>query len=78
MLREPAVKSFVDRGYEDAHQGIPLDERYTSFDPFDMVIDIILLRGVELTRAGRCPPERCGSLSDHLHVFAEVRGVLGQ
>ena len=78
MLREPAVKSFVDRGYEDAHQGVPLDERYTSFDPFDMVIDIILQRGVEVTRAGRCPPERCESLSDHSPVYAEVRGVLGE
>jgi len=77
ILTEPAVKSFVDRGYQDAHQGIPLEERYTSFDPFDMILDIILPRGVEVTSAGRCPPERCESLSDHLPVFAEVRGVLG-
>jgi len=77
ILTEPAVKSFVDRGYQDAHQGIPLEERYTSFDPFDMILDIILPRGVEVVTAGRCPPERCESLSDHLPVFAEVRGVLG-
>jgi endonuclease/exonuclease/phosphatase family metal-dependent hydrolase len=78
ILTEPAVESFVDRGHQDAHDGIPLEERYTSFDPFDMILDIILPRGVEVTNAGRCPPERCGSLSDHLPVFAEVRGVLGQ
>lgn len=78
VLTQPAVKSFVDRGHEDAHQGVPLEERYTSFDPFDMVIDIILPRGVEVADAGRCSPERCGSLSDHLPVFAEVRGVLGE
>ena len=77
-LTEPAVKSFVDRGYVDAHQDIPLDERYTTFDPLDMVLDIILPRGVEVTNAGRCPPERCGSLSDHLPVFAEVRGIFGE
>jgi endonuclease/exonuclease/phosphatase family metal-dependent hydrolase len=72
------VKSFIDRGHEDAHQDVPLEERYTSFDPFDMVLDIILPRGVVVTRAGRCPPERCEALSDHLPVFAEVRGVLGE
>jgi endonuclease/exonuclease/phosphatase family metal-dependent hydrolase len=74
---EAAVKSFVDRGYDDAHQALPLDDRYTSFDPFEMVIDLIMTHGVEVTSAGRCPPERCESLSDHLPVFAEVRGVLG-
>ena len=74
---EAAVKSFVDRGYDDAHQALPLDDRYTSFDPFEMVIDLIMTHGVEVTDAGRCPPERCESLSDHLPVFAEVRGVLG-
>jgi endonuclease/exonuclease/phosphatase family metal-dependent hydrolase len=77
MLTEPAVKSFVDRGYDDAHQALSLGDRYTSFDPFDMVIDLIMTRGVEVIDAGRCPPERCESLSDHLPVFAEVRGVLG-
>jgi endonuclease/exonuclease/phosphatase family metal-dependent hydrolase len=77
-LTEPPVKSFIDRGHEDAHQDVPLEERYTSFDPFDMVLDIILPRGVEVTRAGRCPAERCGTLSDHLPVFAEVGGVLGE
>lgn len=76
-LNEPAVKSFVERGHVDAHQGVPLAERYTSFDPLDMVLDIILPRGLDVTTAGRCPPERCGSLSDHLPVFAELAGVLG-
>lgn len=77
-LTEPPVKSFIDRGHEDAHQDVPLEERYTAFDPFDMVLDIILPRGVEVTNAGRCPPERCGTLSDHLPVFAEVSGVLAE
>jgi endonuclease/exonuclease/phosphatase family metal-dependent hydrolase len=75
-LEEPAVKSFVDRGYADAHQALLLDARYTSFDPFPMVIDLILPRGLEVIEAGRCPPERCESLSDHLPVFARLRGVL--
>ena len=77
VLTEPAIKSFIDRGHEDAHSGLPLVERYTSFDPFELVIDIILPRGVEVIDAGRCPPERCESLSDHLPVYAQVRGVLG-
>ena len=77
VLTEPAIKSFLDRGHEDAHSGLPLAERYTSFDPFELVIDIILPRGVEVIDAGRCPPERCESLSDHLPVYAQVRAVLG-
>jgi endonuclease/exonuclease/phosphatase family metal-dependent hydrolase len=71
-LTEAAVKSFLDRGFDDAHRSVPLAERYTSFDPFDMVIDLVLVRDVEVSAAGRCPPERCEALSDHLPVFAEV------
>lgn len=77
VLTEPAVKSFIDRGHDDAHQGLPLEERYTSFDPFPMVIDLIFTPGVTVSGAGRCPPERCESLSDHIPVFAEIQGVLG-
>jgi len=77
VLTERAVKSFIDRGHDDAHQSLPLDERYTSFDPFPMVIDLIFTPGVTVSGAGRCPPERCESLSDHLPVFAEIHGVLG-
>lgn len=77
VLTEPSVKSFVDRGYVDAHQELPLEDRYSSFDSFPMVIDLILPRDLDVTDAGRCPPERCESLSDHLPVFAELSGVLG-
>ncbi|MBT8450428.1 MAG: endonuclease/exonuclease/phosphatase family protein [Deltaproteobacteria bacterium] len=77
VVTVPAVKSFTDRGYLDAHQSLELADRYTSADPFDMVIDLIFTRGLALVSAGRCPPERCESLSDHLPVFAEVSGVLG-
>jgi len=76
-LNEPAVRSFLERGYSDTHQNLPLDQRYTSFDPFPMVIDLIMTKNLEIVSAGRCAPERCGSLSDHLPVFARVRGVLG-
>jgi len=76
-LVEPGVKSFLDRGYEDAHQDLALESRYTTFDPIPMVLDLILTKGVVVTQAGRCPPRRCESLSDHLPVFAEIRGVLG-
>ena len=77
VVTVPAVKSFVDRGYLDAHRSLELAERYTSADPFDMVIDLIFTRGLGLVDAGRCPPERCELLSDHLPVFAELSGVLG-
>jgi endonuclease/exonuclease/phosphatase family metal-dependent hydrolase len=75
-LNEPAVKSFLDRNYVDAHQGLPLEDRYTTYDPINMVIDLIMVRGLEVRAAGRCPPESCEALSDHLPVFAELRGVL--
>jgi endonuclease/exonuclease/phosphatase family metal-dependent hydrolase len=75
VLTEPAVKSFIERGHEDAHQSLPLDERYTSFDGFPMVLDLIFTRGISVRAAGRCPLERCESLSDHLPVFAEVTGA---
>jgi len=78
VVTVPAVKSFIDRDYEDAHHGLALPDRYTSFDPFEMVIDLVLVRGLDVGDAGRCPPERCGSLSDHLPVFVEVAGVQGQ
>ncbi|MGB8331750.1 MAG: hypothetical protein WCE62_16600, partial [Polyangiales bacterium] len=65
------------RDYVDAHRELGLDDRYTTFDPFAMVIDLILVKRVEVVAAGRCPPERCESLSDHLPVFAQVRGLLG-
>jgi endonuclease/exonuclease/phosphatase family metal-dependent hydrolase len=77
VLTQPAVKSFIDRGHDDAHESLALEDRYTSFDPFPMVIDLIFTRGMEVTAAGRCPPVRCESLSDHLPVFAAIRGVLG-
>lgn len=75
VVTVPAVKSFIDRGYDDAHQALALPDRYTSFDPFEMVIDLLLVRGLQVDDAGRCPPERCESLSDHLPVFVEVSGV---
>lgn len=76
VVTEPAVRSFIDRGHVDAHQSLELEERYTSFDPFPQVIDLIFVRGARVIRAGRCPPERCGALSDHLPVFVEIGGVL--
>ncbi|MGD8316847.1 MAG: endonuclease/exonuclease/phosphatase family protein [Myxococcales bacterium] len=76
-LNEPAVKSFVDRNFVDAHQGLLLDDRYTTYDPVNMVIDLIMTRGLRVGAAGRCPPESCETLSDHLPVFAELHGVLG-
>lgn len=72
-LLEPSVKSFVDRGYTEVHSGIPLELRYTTFDPLPLVIDLIMTRGVTVTRADRCQPDSCEGLSDHLPVFAEVR-----
>lgn len=72
VLTQPAVKSFIERGHEDAHAALPLEDRYTSFDPFPMVIDLIFTRGIEVMAAGRCPPARCATLSDHLPVYVEV------
>ena len=71
-LRQAAVKSFVDRGFADAHDGLAVDARYTTFDPFEMVIDLILVKGISVTASGRCEPDPCGPLSDHLPVWGAV------
>ncbi len=71
-LTEPAVQSFVDRGFADAHEDLVLDARYTSFDPFALVIDLILVRGISISGSGRCEPEACGTLSDHLPIWSTV------
>lgn len=71
-LTQPAVKSFVDRGFTDAHESIALDSRYTTFDPFPLVIDLILVRGMSIADAGRCDPDPCGPLSDHLPIWTTL------
>ncbi len=72
MVNQPAVKSFLDRGFTDDHDRLPLDARFTTFDPFPLVIDLILVRDMSTTDAGRCDPDACGTLSDHLPIWSTV------
>jgi len=77
-VSQPAVKSFVDRGFEDAHDGLALDARYTTFDPFPLIIDLILVRDISVTGSGLCEPDICGAFSDHLPVWTTVSRVAGR
>jgi len=67
------TQAFLQRGYIDAHAGLPLETRDTSFDPVPLIIDFVFVRGAEVVGAGICPRELCGHLSDHLPVWADVR-----
>lgn len=68
-----AIQAFIDRGFSDAHASLELQDRYTNFDPFPMVIDLVLAREATVVAAGRCEPKICSALSDHLPVFATLR-----
>jgi endonuclease/exonuclease/phosphatase family metal-dependent hydrolase len=66
------TQAFLTRGYSDAHAGLPLAERDTNFDPAPLIIDFVFVRNAAVVDAGLCPRERCGTLSDHLPVWAVV------
>ena len=70
------TQAFLTRGFADAHAGLALTLRPTTFDPVPLVIDFIYVRGAVVNAAGICEREICGSLSDHLPVWADVS--LGQ
>ena len=67
-----ALQAFLGRGYADAHAILPLARRDTHFDPAPLILDFVLVRNAGVQSAGICPAERCGSLSDHLPVWAEI------
>lgn len=73
--RDGTTQAFLTRGYRDAHAGLTHAERATIFDPVPLIIDFVFTRGVALRDAGLCPAERCGSLSDHLPLWATVGWV---
>lgn len=70
--RDGPTQAFLTRGFADAHTGVPLEQRTTSFDPVGLVIDFIYVRGAVATAAGLCERDVCGALSDHLPVWASV------
>jgi endonuclease/exonuclease/phosphatase family metal-dependent hydrolase len=66
------TQAFLTRGFVDAHAGLALALRPTSFDPVPFVIDFLFLRGIAARDAGVCPLDRCGQLSDHLPIWATL------
>ncbi len=66
------TQAFLSQGFVDAHADVPLDSRDTSFDVLPLIIDFVLVRGATTSDAGLCPSAKCGSLSDHLPVWATV------
>lgn len=70
--RDGTTQAFLTRGYRDAHSTLPHAERATIFDPVPLIIDFIFTRGLDVQAAGICPAERCGTLSDHLPIWARV------
>ncbi len=68
---DATTQAFFQRGYVDAHAGLPLTERITS--PPDGVIDLIFGHGPIFSAAGVGAASSWGALSDHLPVWARVR-----
>jgi endonuclease/exonuclease/phosphatase family metal-dependent hydrolase len=66
---DPSARALFDRGYVDAHAGVPFEERPTNRS---LVIDLIFGRGVGFTAPGRCAEDGCGGLSDHRAVWADA------
>ena len=78
IVTEPAVKSFIDRGHDDAHQ------RFRLVEPLHVGRSVRHghrhdLRP-EASRSSRrtLSTRALRTLSDHLPVFVEVGGVLGE
>jgi len=70
--QEKVIQALLTRGYSDAHAGLPVDDRSTSFDP-PSIIDFIFVRGLGVQTSGLCPQAVCGGLSDHLPVWSTLR-----
>lgn len=66
---DPTVERFFERGFEDAHAGLPWDERGTRGG---LVIDLLFGLGVAFSDPALCPAEACDPLSDHRAVWATV------
>lgn len=66
------TQAFLTEGFVDAHAGLPLESRDTSFDVLPLIIDFVLVRGATTSDPGLCPAAKCDNLSDHLPVWATV------
>lgn len=67
------TQAFLHAGFTDAHAALPLDERDTSFDVLPLIIDFIFVRDGQPAASGVCPRPECGTLSDHLPIWATIR-----
>lgn len=70
---EATTEAFFDRGYADAHEGLPSTARTTK--PPALVLDLIMLKGATPSMPIVCEADICDGLSDHRAVWVDV--VLG-
>jgi endonuclease/exonuclease/phosphatase family metal-dependent hydrolase len=64
---DEVTQAFFERGFVDAHASVPVAERGTRNG---LVLDLVLGHDLGFSAPGRCAPELCGALSDHLAVWA--------
>lgn len=64
---DETIAAFTDRGFEDAHASLDLEDRGTAGA---LIIDLVLGRDVDLSDPEICEVEVCGELSDHLPLWA--------
>ncbi len=72
---DDAVRAMTGGGFKDTHASLPRSERGTTGRDYWVrgVIDLIFVRRLEVLESGRCEPETCGHLSDHLPVWTKLR-----
>ncbi len=68
-MNDGTSRAYLDRGYVDAHAGLPSDQRLTR-PPF--ILDIIFTDEDFVSSPGICSQTDCGSLSDHVPVWTTV------
>ena len=69
---DETIKQFIQRGWYDSHVSIDPELRATAPDS-GFILDLILGTDDGFSAPGICPEATCGSLSDHLPVWATYR-----
>jgi len=66
---DQVTQAFFERGYVDAHEPLPREERPTREG---LVLDIMFGRPDHFSDPAVCPHALCDGLSDHLPIWATV------
>ncbi len=67
------IAEFLQRGLEDTHASLPLNQRITTHDPIDLIIDLIFSRPGTSRNPGVGSDSLWGTFSDHLPVWAVIK-----